>query len=229
MTLRRLASPLGSASALALLAGAPAAWAATEDDQAWMVVQATAPLSDRVSFSLDTQARFSDDASRLGQVIFRPSIGWKLDATRTASLGYASVKSTPQGRPATHEHRTWQQLSYRIAGDGKGPTLTGRTRLEQRWVEDRDGTGWRIRQQVRFTAPVQDKVRAVVWTEPFIGFNETSWGQQDGLHVWRSFAGLAVPFSRTVSLEPGLLHQRTYRPGEDAVIQAAAVYLNLQF
>ena len=58
-------------------------------------------------------------------MIFRPSIGWKLDATRTASLGYASVKSTPQGRPATHEHRTWQQLSYRIAGDGKGPQATG--------------------------------------------------------------------------------------------------------
>lgn len=220
---------LAAGAVLAVLTSAPAAWATTEDTQAWAIVQTTAPLGERGVFTLDTQARFSNNASHLGQVIFRPSIGWKLDATRTATLGYAYAKATPQGRPATHEHRAWQQLSYRIAGDGRGPTLTGRTRLEQRWVEDRDGTGWRIRQQVRFTAPVQDKVRAVVWTEPFIGFNETRWGQQDGLHAWRNFAGVSLPLSRTVTVEPGYLHQRTYRPGEDAVIQAAAVYLNLSF
>lgn len=220
---------LAAGAALAALACAPAAFAAVEDNQAWAIVQTNAALGPRTTFTLDTQARFSNDASHLGQAIFRPSIGWKLDSTRTASLGYAYSRATPQNRPAVHEHRTWQQLTYRIAGDGKGPTLTGRTRLEQRWIEDRDGTGWRIRQQVRFTAPVQDKVRAVVWTEPFIGFNETSWGQKDGLHTWRSFAGVTVPVTKTVTVEPGFLHQRTYRPGEDAVIRAAAVYLTLSY
>lgn len=220
---------LAAASALALLAAAPAAFAAVEDNHAWTVVQATAPVNSRTTVTFEAQGRFSDDATRMGQLLLRPSIGWKLDATRTASLGYAYVRTAPLGRQTTHEHRAWQQLSFRIAGDGKGPTLTGRTRLEQRWVEDRDGTGWRLRQQVRFTAPVKDKVRAVAWTEPFIGLNETSWGQQDGLQVWRSFAGVTVPVTKTVSIEPGYLHQRTYRPGEDAVVRAAAVYLNLQF
>lgn len=211
------------------LASAGAASAADEDSQAWSVVNATAALNDKVVLAFDSQARFSDDASRLGQLIVRPSVGWRLDGTTTASLGYAYIRSTPEGRPTTHEHRGWQQMSYRIAGDGKGVTLTGRTRLEQRWLEGRDGTGWRVRQQVRLTAPVKDGVRAVAWTEPFVGFNETSWGQRDGLHLLRSFAGVSVPISKTVTLEPGYLHQRAYRSGPDAVTHAAAIWINLQF
>lgn len=211
------------------LASAGAAHATDEDTQAWSVVNATASLSDKMVLAFDGQTRFSDDASRLGQLIIRPSVGVRLDATTTASLGYAYVRSTPKGRPTTHEHRIWQQMAYRLAGDGKGMTLTGRTRLEQRSVETRDGVGWRVRQQVRLTAPIKDKVRGVAWTEPFIGLNQTSWGQRDGLHLWRSFAGVSVPVSKTVTLEPGYLHQRAFRSGPDAVTHAAAVWINLQF
>lgn len=211
------------------LASAGAAHATDEDTQVWSVVNATGALNDKVVLAVDGQARFSDDASRLGQLIVRPSVGWRLDSTKTASLGYAYIRSKPMGRPEAHEHRGWQQLSYRLAGDGKGVTLTGRTRLEQRWVEGRDGTGWRIRQQIRMTAPVKNSVRGVAWTEPFVGFNETPWGQRDGLQLWRSFAGLSVPISRTVTLEPGYVHQHAFRRGPDAVTHAAAVWINLQF
>ena len=222
-------SGLGLAVASLALAAAGAAWATDTDTQAWSVVQASGALSDKMTLTVDGQARFSDDASRLGQVIFRPSLGWRLDTTTTVSAGYAYVRSTPKGRSTTHEHRGWQQLSYRLAGDGKGVTLTGRTRLEQRWVEDRDGTGWRMRQQVRFTTPLKDGVRGVAWTEAFVGLNQTRWGQRDGLHLWRSFAGVSVPISKAVTLEPGYLHQRAYRTGPDQVTHAAAVWINLQF
>lgn len=211
------------------LASAGAAHATDEDNQAWSVVNATGALNDKIMLAVDGQARFSDDASRLGQVIVRPSVGWRLDGAKTASLGYAYIRSTPKGRSTVEEHRGWQQLSYRLAGDGKGLTLTGRTRLEQRWVQGRDGTGWRVRQQVRVTAPVKDHVRAVAWTESFVGLNQTSWGQRDGLHILRSFAGVSVPISKTVTLEPGYLHQRAFRTGPDAVTHAAAVWINLQF
>jgi hypothetical protein len=211
------------------LASAGAAHATDEDAQAWAVVNATGALNDKMVLAVDGQARFSDDASRLGQLIVRPSVGWRLDSTTTASLGYAYIRSTPNNRPTTHEHRGWQQMSYRLAGDGKGVTLTGRTRLEQRWVEGRDGTGWRVRQQLRVAAPLKDKVRGVAWTEPFVGLNQTTWGQRDGLHLWRSFAGVSVPISKTVTLEPGYLHQRAFRTGPDAVTHAAAVWVNLQF
>jgi len=222
-------APVGLALASLVLASAGAAHATDEDTQAWSVVNASGALNDKVILGVDGQVRFSDDASRLGQLIVRPSVGWRLDGAKTASLGYAYIRSTPKGRPTTEEHRGWQQLSYRLAGGGKGLTLTGRTRLEQRWVEGRDGTGWRVRQQVRVTAPVKDRVRGVAWTESFVGFNQTSWGQRDGLHLWRSFAGVSVPISKTVTLEPGYLHQRAFRTGPDAVTHAAAVWINLQF
>lgn len=220
---------VGLAVASLGLATAGAAWATETDTQAWSVLQASGALSDKMTLTVDGQARFSDDASRLGQVIIRPSIGWRLDTTTTASAGYAYIRSTPKGRSATHEHRGWQQLSYRLAEDGRGVTLSGRTRLEQRWVEDRDGTGWRIRQQVRITARVKDGVRAVGWTEAFVGLNQTGWGQRDGLHLWRSFAGVSVPISKAITLEPGYLRQRAYRTGPDLVTHAAAVWINLQF
>lgn len=219
----------GLALAGLALASAGAARAAEEDTQAWAVVNATGALNDKMVLTVDSQARFTNNASRLGQLIVRPSVGWRLDSTTTASLGYAYIRSTPKGRPTTHEHRVWEQMSYRLLGDGKGVTLTGRTRLEQRHVEGRDGTGWRVRQQVRVTGPLKDGVRGVAWTEPFVGFNQTSWGQRDGLHLWRSFAGVSVPISKTVTLEPGYLHQRAFRTGPDAVTHAAAVWINLQF
>lgn len=212
-----------------VLTSAGAAHATDEDMQVWSVVNATGGLNDKMVLAVEGQARFSDDASRLGQLIVRPSVGWRLDGAKTASLGYAYIQSTPKRRPKTEEHRAWQQLSYRLAGDGTGVTLMGRTRLEQRRVEGRDGTGWRLRQQVRMTAPVKNGVRAVAWTEPFVGFNETSWGQRDGLHLWRSFTGLSVPISKTVTLEPGYVHQRAFRNGPDAVTHAVAVWINFQF
>lgn len=218
-----------AAAAALTLVGAGSARAADEDLQAWWVVQANGALSDRVVMAMDTQARMNEDASRLGQLLIRPSIGWKLDATRTASLGYAYVRTSSLGRAATHEHRVWQQLTFRVLGDGKGPTLTGRTRLEQRWVEGADGTGWRLRQQIRFTAPLSGRVRAVATTEPFIGLNQTEWGQRDGVQLWRSFVGVSAPLSKSVTIEPGYLHQHAFRRGEDAVTHAASVSLNLQF
>ena len=209
--------------------GATTAYATEEDAQVWTVLNVTGKLNDKVVLAFDGQTRFSNDAQRLGQLLLRPSVGWRLDSTTTASLGYAYVRTAPLGRPTTHEHRAWQQLSYRLAGDGKGVTLTGRTRLEERRVEGRDETGWRLRQQIRVTAPLKNGVRGVAWTEPFVGLNQTGWGQREGLNVLRSFVGVSAPITKTVTLEPGYLNQRTYRVGPDLVAHTAALWINVQF
>lgn len=223
-----LASARAAALVAALFAAGPA-HAAAADGQVWSTVQATAPLSAKTFLTLEGQTRLTDDVSQLGQLVVRPSVSWRLDDTKTAALGYAYVRITPLGRSQVHEHRTWQQVSFRIAGDGKGPTFVGRTRLEQRWVEDNDSAGWRLRQQVRLTAPIKDRLRGVAWTEVFIGLNETDWGQQDGVRVWRSFLGASLPVSHMLTVEPGYLHQRAFRRGEDAVTHAAAISLTLQY
>lgn len=206
-----------SAGSLLALASVPQAARAAEDDaNIWLAQTATINAGDKAVIWLEAQQRFTQDASRLGQVLLRPAIGYKLDGTTTAFIGYAFVFTDPEGPAETNEHRLFQQLSFRLLGDGKGLTITGRTRLEQRWLEERPGTGWRLRQQLRLTAPLAGKVRAVAWTEPFIGLNETAF-QREGVGLWRNFAGLAVPLGKGLVLEPGYLNQHVERTGRDRV------------
>ena len=216
----------------ALLIGLPVvAQAAEEDVGAWSAINATAALNNRVSLTMDTQLRFSNDVSRLGQYLIRPSVGLKVGANTTLSLGYAYFHTDPVGPALSDEHRVWQQAAFRLAGNGngRGLTLTGRSRLEQRWVEGSSGMGLRLRQQLRLTAPVSGKVRAVAWTEPFIAFNDTQWGQRSGLDRWRNFAGLNAPLSKAVSIEPGYLNQWVNRRGADLVQHIGSVTLTAKF
>ncbi len=216
------------ACAAAALALPVAAQAADEDTNIWLAQTAQIGLGKDAVLWLEAQERFTNDASRLGQFLVRPAIGYKLDNTTTAYVGYAYVKTDPVGPAESHEHRIFQQLSFRLAGDGKGVTLTGRTRFEQRFFENQNGTGWRLRQQLRVTAPLVGKVRAAVWTEPFIGLNETGF-QRDGLGLWRNSVGVSVPVGKRLTLEPGYLNQYVVRNGPDRIDHTANLTLSASF
>lgn len=198
-----------------------------EDGQAWGIVNVAAPLSGKLSVNLEAQVRFTDDVSRMGQLLFRPSIGWRISDATTLSLGYVYFRSDPKVGAVRNEHRVWQQAAYRIVGDPDGVMLNGRTRLEQRFVEGSDHTGWRLRQQLRLTAPV-GRVRAVLSGEPFYGLDDTDWGQRRGFDQLRTFAGINIPLSATASVEPGYLNQIVFRRGEDRMNHVASVTLNLR-
>lgn len=187
--------------------------AAQNDHQVWGVVQGTVDLGGRATSAFDVQYRVTDGASRQGQVLIRPAIGVYLNKTTAAYIGYAFVTTDPLGGTPTDEHRVFEQLTFRIAGDGKGPTLTARTRLEQRFVEGWTGhTGWRLRQQVRGTLPLGDRGVALVSTlEPFVSFNTTGWGQRAGFDQMRAFAGVSLPVARGIAIEPGYMGQYVAR------------------
>ena len=217
---------------LVLLAGAALAapaHAAEEDMQAWAAVTASTDLGKRTVLTLESQARMTEDAGRLGQYLIRPSIGLKLGPNTTVSAGYAFVHTDPVGPAKSDEHRLWQQVAFRIAGDGTGVTLTGRSRVEQRWMEGSGDMGWRFRQQLKLTAPLAGKVRAVAWTEAFLSLDDTSWGQNSGLDRWRNSVGLAVPLNRAITLEPGYINQWVSRPGEDRVHHIANLAMSARF
>ena len=207
---------LASSSLAIALAIAVPAQSAEDDANIWLAQTANVDLGGGAVVWLEAQERFTNDASRLGQFLVRPAIGYKLDPTTTVYIGYAYVMTDPEGPAKTNELRLFQQASFRIAGDGRGVTLTGRTRFEQRTLEEQDGTGWRVRQQVRLTAPVSGGVRAVAWTEPFIGLNETTF-QRGGIGLWRNFVGATVPLGQGLSLEPGYLNQYVRRRGNDRI------------
>ena len=215
-------------AAVAFAAAAPA-FAAEEDTQIWTALNVSTEIGSRGVLSMESQLRLTDDASRAGQYLVRPSIGLKLDATTTVSLGYAYVHTDPAGPAESDEHRIWQQLSYRLAGDGKGVTLTGRSRLEQRWVEGAPDMGWRFRQQLRLTAPLAGRVRAFASSEAFFALDDTSWGQTGGFDGWRNSAGLAVPVGRSITVEPGYTNQWIPRVGQDRVHHIANINISTKF
>ena len=203
--------------------------AADEDLQSWTAATATIDVNKKVVVWLEGQLRMTDNAARAGQILLRPGIGFKLDKTTTAMLGYAYVRTDPIGPALMNEHRIWQQLAFRIAGDGKGVTLTARSRLEQRFIEGSSDMGLRMRQQIRVTFPLAGSVRGVVWTEPFVTFNTTSWGQRRGLDRWRNSVALAIPISKTVMIEPGYLNQWVFRPGRDGTHHIANLTIAARF
>ena len=208
---------------------APISAHATEEDfNVWIAQTASIDAGKDVVVWLEAQERFTDDAQRLGQLLLRPAIGYRLDESTTVFVGYAYVVTHPEGSARSDEHRIFQQLSFRILGNGRSLTLSARTRMEQRWLEGGSDTGWRLRQQVRLAAPIAEDVDGVTWTEPFIGLNETPF-QPDGVGVWRNFIGFAVPLGTTISLEPGYLNQLVVRDGENRMDHVASISLNTRF
>lgn len=222
--------PCRSSRSVALLsllfAASPAA--AEEDFQPWIAATATIPVAERVVVWLEGQARTSNDGSRLNQVLLRPALGLKVSPTTTLFAGYAFVATNPPGPASTREHRIWQQASFRIAGDGQGVTVTGRSRLEQRFREDDGDVGHRLRQQIRLVAPIDGKgTQAVVWSEAFLGLNSTRWGQPGGLDRWRNSLGVSFPVGSTLRIEPGYINEAIRQRGPNRMNHIANVSLNL--
>lgn len=212
----------------ALLFSTPAM--ADEDAQAWAAATATIPVDDKIVVWLEAQGRFSDDASRLGQLLLRPGIGYKVSPGTTVFAGYAYVRTDPVGPVRTTEHRIWQQVSWRALGDGKSTTLSGRSRLEQRFVNGTRDVGVRFRQLLRLTTPVSKSgVQAVGWSELFLGLNDTQAGQRTGFDRLRSFAGVSVPVGKSLRLEPGYMNEYVKGRTDDRANHIASLTMNLNF
>ena len=122
--------------ALALL-GAPASAA---DDQVWTAAFVNGPAAkdSRVLLWFDAHARFSEFPDDLSVTILRPGNGWRTGPALDLWAGYARVVTRRAGSDL-EEDRLWQQSTYGIAKP-LGGTLSGRTRLEQRF-RDSGGTG----------------------------------------------------------------------------------------
>jgi hypothetical protein len=217
-----------AAAILSFALTAPAI-AAQEDPQAWGAATASISASDKLVVWLEAQGRFSDDASRLGQLLLRPAVGLKLDKTTTAFLGYAYVFTDPVGPASSDEHRIWQQLNFRLAGDGQGVTLTGRSRFEQRFRQGSTDMGLRFRQLLRVTAPLQGKARIVGWHESFIALDDTRWGQRSGFDRMRNFAGVALPVNANISVEPGYMNEYVKLSAQDRMNHIASLTVNTVF
>jgi hypothetical protein len=204
---------------------------AEQDGALWMVTNLTTQLDERTSANLEIQFRFVDNVSDFSQRLLRPSLTYRLNDTFSLTAGYAHVLTDLGEGRSVSENRPWQQLGYTIHRNDYGLVLSGRTRLEQRFVETGDDLGWRVRQMLRVEIPFEEKgkTKALIWNETFVGLNSTDWGQRDDLDQSRTFLGVMTPIAENLNVEAGYLNQWINRPGEDLVNHAFATFMNFRF
>lgn len=211
-----------------LLAATPAS--ATEDDfNIWTGQFIVIDLGEDSDWFIrgEAQERFTNDADRLGQLLLRSFVGYRIDDAVNIGGGYAYILTDPVGPAEFNEHRFYQELNVRLL-ESDGITLDSRTRLEQRTFEEGDGVSWRFRNFVQLRAPISQNNKLVAYTEPFIELNETQF-QRGGLSVWRNFVGVSVPLADGVEMVPGYLNQTVFRDGEDRMDHVANVNVFMSF
>ncbi|WP_428408618.1 DUF2490 domain-containing protein [Hyphococcus sp.] len=214
----------------AALALAPVNMAAADDFQLWTAVAANGPVEEDGRFLVwfDGHARFRDDAGDLGVSILRPGVGWRLNRDLSLWAGYARVVSRQENAADVEENRLWQQATYGV-GDVLGGSVTGRSRLEQRFIDGGGDTGWRVRQLLRYSRPLTGTpLSAVVSNETFIAFNDTDWGAASGYDQSRNFVGINYKATDHLAVESGYMLNHIRRDNAaDAFNHVVSVSLNL--
>lgn len=209
--------------------------AAEHDFHTWGAVVASGalvPEHPSWRYWLEGQGRFDDDSTRFNQGIVRGAIGHALGERAVLWAGYALIPTHPRGRGNdSTEHRAWQQLTWRAAQPFAGWTLSTRSRLEQRFVDTGDDTGWRARHLFKLTHELGDDGRCylALWDEIFVHLNDTDWGAASGFDQNRAFAGLGLRLAPSVITEIGYLHQyvdRQRRAAASNHVLSLTVFLN---
>ena len=182
---------------------------------------------ERVWFSLPVQGHIGSDESPwrwsmelilrsregfddLDTVTVRPSLLYNFSSRASVGGGYAnSTLLSAVGENIT-EHRLFGQFTWNQPGTFG--TLSLRTRLEDRFIENNNGPIGRLRQQFRFSRPLQKGGRlAVVGAEEIMfHLNDTS-RLAKGVEQNRLFAGISHALTPLTRIEIGYLNQ--YYPG----------------
>ena len=223
----RITAPL----ALALSIGLATPAAANEEDfNIWTGQFITVDIDEDKDWFVraEAQERFTNDADRLGQLLLRGLVGYRISKDVSIGGGYAYILTDPVGPVELNEHRFYQELNVRLIRTDGGVTLDSRTRLEQRTFEEGDSTSWRLRNFVQLRVPISENNKLVAYSEPFIELNETQF-QRGGLSVWRNFAGISVPLAQGIEVVPGYLNQYVVRNGPDRIDHVANVNLFMNF
>jgi uncharacterized protein DUF2490 len=200
------------ATALAVVAPALAA----QESQLWVGGNVTVKLSSKWRFSEEATARFSDNKNGLYEIESNTLLGYVIGKGVVVWAGYTHNPTYADGHFAVMEHRAREQIAFdNLAALGPG-RLSGRVRLEQRWREGHDGTGWRIRPFVKYSVPLKKGGRTafVISIEPFLNLSTTDFQRTSGLDRTRTFIGVSLPLAKNLSTDIGYLNQHSFVPND---------------
>jgi len=194
----------------------PAAAWASSDSQVWTTAGVNVKLSDHWRFSQDVVGRFSDNRDGLYEIEITTLVGYRISKKVTVWGGYVHDPQYSDGDHSFTEHRAREQVTFdNFARLGPG-RLSGRMRLEQRWRDNSDGTGWRARPYVKYALPIKGKVLLNLSNETFYDFNRTDFQTRRGFNRMRNLITISGPLSKHLNGEAGYMNQYTFiRDGDD--------------
>jgi hypothetical protein len=167
-------------------------------------------LSDRWRLSEEGTVRFSDNRNGLYEIESNTLLGYRLNKVVTLWAGYTHNPQYAAGDFTVMEHRAREQVTFdgfAKLGTGK---LNGRVRLEQRWREHVDGTGWRARPYLKYSLPIAGKTALNLSSEPFINLGTTPFQRKSGLDRVRNLVTISTPLTKTLSGEAGYMNQHGF-------------------
>lgn len=172
-----------------------------QDFRLWSPVYLFVPLSQSFVGYMEVNPRFGDDVSELDQLLIRPAIGYKLTDRWSIWQGYAWIGNY-QPR-FVEEHRVFQQLVY----SRRFPSIKmfSRSRLEERVIDNADGTAVRARTMLRIDYPLPDARdwAIVVFDEIFVNLNTVGHGPEAGFDQNRFFLGINRRFTDQLNMDLG--------------------------
>ena len=191
----------------------PAA-AMASDSQLWTGGSVSVKLSDKWSLSQDLTARFSDNKHGLYELEANTLVGYQLSKSVSLWAGYDHDPQYSGGHFTIMEHRLVEHVVSSNLGKIGSGQLSGRVRLEQRWRDGQNGTGWRLRPYLRYTVPFssQSKVGLTLSEEPFFDLNTTSFQSVHGLERLRSLVAITTPIGKHLSADIGYMNQHGFVP-----------------
>ena len=209
--MRKLLPLLTATAALPLASPA----LASTDSQHWETVTVNVALPDNFKLSSETVVR-TGDARGFYEVEENVMAGRKLDKHVTVWLGYTFNPTYLHGTFQRREHRFRQQVNFdNVLQLGKAK-VSGRLRLEERWREGLQGTGWRLRPQEKIVMPLTGKATLTLSSEQFIPLNTMSFQKFSGLERMRNAISVGVPLNKNISVDFGYLNQHGFvRNGPD--------------
>jgi hypothetical protein len=180
----------------------------------WTMFFGQLKVQDKWSIHAEVQHRDYGVADELEQLLLRTGLNYHASPTTRLTAGYAHVTNYGDDevifqKPASTEHRAWEQLMMRHSFPGIG--LEHRYRLEQRWISSAAGDQYlnRVRYLLRVNIPlgkktIEDKTPYLsFYDEIFLHLTKTPFDRN------RLYGGVGYQFNAKVNLQLGYLAQTT--------------------
>lgn len=209
MKFQRLKTALWLTGMASLLAAPTVQAQTTEDDQLWTTYIASGLFAkdSPYGWQAEVQNRLRNDYSDQDFFLARAGLSWQPTANATYSASYQRMTARTRNG-SLDENRLILQANF--SEELNRFRLSARTRYEARNIEDDPETASRLRQLIRVAHPIPvGRASVFASTEYFWNLDSTVRQSVEGYAQNRTVIGLSTPITPSLTLETGLMRQRT--------------------